>query len=153
MALSNKDIGGFNKLWCMNFTTSFSLLIWWYKKEACSVVSLLTILVGVLLHGNIVFGIIVRGNFIWGILDGNVALECTLKTVVFLFWSKLCFRSSSPRKVDPRKDSPQELSPRKDSPCKVSPHKDSPRKVSPRQQGYHRTCLLLVPPNQQRKQR
>ena len=35
IALSNKDIGGLHKLLCMNFT-SFSLLVWWYKKDACS---------------------------------------------------------------------------------------------------------------------
>ena len=38
-------------------------------------VSLLTILVGVVLHSNIVFVIIVRGNIVWGLLDGNVALD------------------------------------------------------------------------------
>ena len=35
IALSKKDIGGLNKLWCMNFTW-FSLLVWWYEKDACS---------------------------------------------------------------------------------------------------------------------
>ena len=38
-------------------------------------VSLLTILVGVVLHINIVFGIIVRGNIVWGLLDGNIVLD------------------------------------------------------------------------------
>ena len=61
IALSNGDIGGLHKLWCMNLT-SFSLLVRWYKQEACYAVSLLSILVGVVLHGNIVFGIIVRGD-------------------------------------------------------------------------------------------
>ena len=35
IALSNAYIGGFNKFWCMNLTL-FSLLVWWYKKDACS---------------------------------------------------------------------------------------------------------------------
>ena len=38
-------------------------------------VSSLKILVGVLLHDNIVFGIIVSSNIVWGLLDGNVALD------------------------------------------------------------------------------
>ena len=74
IALSNEDIGGLHKLWCMNLT-SFSLLVRCYKKDACSVVSLLTILVGVVLHRNIVFGIIVRGNIVWGLLDDNIVLD------------------------------------------------------------------------------
>ena len=53
IALSNNDIGGLHKLWCMN-STSFSLLVRWYEKEACSAVALLSKLVGVVLHGNIV---------------------------------------------------------------------------------------------------
>ena len=35
MALINKDTGGMHRFWCMNFT-SFSLLVWWHKKVACS---------------------------------------------------------------------------------------------------------------------
>ena len=35
IALSNKDIGGLHKLWCMNLTL-FSLLVRWYEKDACS---------------------------------------------------------------------------------------------------------------------
>ena len=64
IALSNNNIGGLHKLWCMNLTL-FYLLVQWYEKEACSGVALLSILVGVVLHGNIVFGIIVRGNIVW----------------------------------------------------------------------------------------
>ena len=103
MALSNKDIGGFNKLWCMNFTTSFSLLIWWYKKEACSVVSLLTILVGVVLQRNILFGNIVCGHIVWDLLDGNIVLDDSIVRGVWatvllgvvwaaiLFWTAVLF--------------------------------------------------------------
>ena len=43
-------------------------------------VSSLTILVGVALHGNFVFEIIVRGNIVWGLLDGNVVLD---ESIVF----------------------------------------------------------------------
>ena len=53
IALSNDNIGGLHKLWCMNLT-SFSLLVRWYEKEACSAVALLSILVGVVLYSNIV---------------------------------------------------------------------------------------------------
>ena len=44
IALSNKDIGGLHKLWCMNFTP-FSLLVWWYEKDACSNVACAEVLV------------------------------------------------------------------------------------------------------------
>ena len=35
IALNNNDIGGLHKLWCMNLAL-FSLLVRWYKKDACS---------------------------------------------------------------------------------------------------------------------
>ena len=44
IALSNEDIGGLHKLWCKNFT-SFSLLVWWYEKDACSNVACAEVLV------------------------------------------------------------------------------------------------------------
>ena len=91
IALSNKDIGGFHKLWCMNLTL-FSLFVWWYKKEACSVVSSLTILVGVVLHGNIVVGIIVRGNIVWGLFDGNFSLDDSIVYWKYCAWNYFAFQ-------------------------------------------------------------
>ena len=48
---------------------AFSLGVVWLTLGAAA--SILDVLVGVVLHGNIVFGFIARGNIVWGFFDGN----------------------------------------------------------------------------------
>ena len=88
IALSNKDIGGLHRLWCMHLT-SFSLLVQWYEKDACSCDAFDTFWFETVLLHFLIAGSHLRGDSLGSRSRGVIAGSCSpgvFANVLFHFW-------------------------------------------------------------------